>query len=151
MIDAVELEHDDQIRVGRQILRLILKADAPIKEGSRASVYAPAPELREETAVESPSGQPAQVTFAGAGVTFPIALTETILEVADEHDVELDYECWIGKCGCDLIRIVEGREFLNEVSDQESKTIKRRGARPGECRLACMTLVHGPVVVDVVE
>ena len=98
-----------------------------------------------------PAAGAAQITFAGQNATFPIDSSQAILEVADEHDVDLDYECWIGKCGCDLIRIVEGNEFLNEVSEQEANTIKRRGAEPGKCRLACMTRVSGPVVVEVFE
>lgn len=153
VVDAIEIEHDDVIRVGGHLLRLNLRADAPAKTGS-ASTVAPSPE-EEEVVSAPPEPEPQkatpQVTFAGLDVTLDIDASETILEVADENDVELDYECWIGKCGCDLIKIVEGREHLNEVSEDERKTIERRGADPGECRLACMTRASGPVVVEIVD
>ena len=151
--DAVEVGHGDVIRLGRQILRLNLRAEAPTKVGSMPTVQTPAVSS-EETPAPTPSPvavQTAQVTFAGLDVMLPIKPSETILDVADEHDVEMDYECWIGKCGCDLIRIVDGHEFLSELSEQESKTISRKGGEPGECRLACMTKVSGPVVVEVVQ
>jgi len=151
--DSVKLEHGDEIRIGRQVLRLVLKADAPEKQSSEPSgqVRIPSSATPPVEVVPAPAdaapGQVAQVTFMGAGVTFAVHPSQSILDVADDHDVDLDHECWVGKCGADLIRIVEGREFLNEVSEQEAKTIKRRGAIPGECRLACMTKVCGPVVV----
>jgi ferredoxin len=172
--DSVPLEHGDEIRIGQQVLRLVLRADAPEKQSSHPSrpflipvVSAPAaavpaaavPSAAVPSAAVPPAHVPvvhdpsasgtlvAQVTFMGAGGTFAVEPAQTILDVADDHDVDLDHECWVGKCGADLIRIVEGHEYLNEVSEQESRTIKRRGAIPGECRLACMTKVRGPVVV----
>ena len=54
-------------------------------------------------------------------------------------------------CGADLIRIIEGQEYLNEVTDKEVKTLKRKGLEPGEYRLACMTKATGPVRIEVVE
>lgn len=150
--DSVKLYNGDEIRLGRQILRVALQADAPDKTGSAPSKEFPRPvaAIPVEPA-PAPVGKAAQVTFKATGATFAMQASQTILDIADEFDVELDHECWVGKCGADLIRIVEGQEFLNEVSEQESKTIKRRGAEPGHCRLACMTRVSGPVVVEAVE
>ncbi len=148
--DSVPLDHGDEIRIGRQILRLVLRADAPEKQSSEPSRQFRRLTVEPPPAEVAPVGAQlaARVTFRGSGVTFAVQPSQTILDVADEHDVDLDHECWVGKCGADLIRIIEGREFVNEVSEQESTTIKRRGAIPGECRLACMTKVHGPVVVE---
>jgi ferredoxin len=152
--DAAEVEHDDVIRVGGQTLRLNLLQDAPIKQGSEPTGVVAAPSLAVAPAPAPPptaAAVAASVTFEGLGITLPINASQTILEVADEGDVDLDYECWIGKCGADLIQILEGRENLSEVSEQEGKTIKRKGAEPGEFRLACMTRCSGPVVVRAVD
>ena len=151
--DAAEVEHGDVIRVGGQTLRLNLRQDAPIKQGSEPTAVVAAPPSRAAAPPPAPAAVrvEASVTFDGLGVTLPINGSQTILEVADEGDVDLDYECWIGKCGCDLIQVLEGRENLSEVSEQEEKTIKRKGAEPGEFRLACMTRVSGPVVVRAVD
>lgn len=150
--DSVKLDHGDEIRIGRQVLRLVLRADAAEKKNSEPSgQFRMPPVVVPPVDVAPPSpGVVAQVTFMGGG-TFAVQPSQSILDVADDHDVDLDHECWVGKCGADLIRIVEGHEYLNEVSEQESKTIKRRGAVPGECRLACMTKVKGPVVVVAAE
>jgi ferredoxin len=52
-------------------------------------------------------------------------------------------------CGCDVVRVVQGAEHLNEIGDKELKTLKRKGLEPGPYRLACMTRCSGPVVVEV--
>jgi thioredoxin reductase/pSer/pThr/pTyr-binding forkhead associated (FHA) protein/ferredoxin len=150
--DSAKLFQGDEIRLGRQILRVVLKAEAPDKTGSAPSKEFPRPvaAIPVEPA-PAPAGKVAQVTFKATGGTFAMQASQTILDIADEFDVELDHECWVGKCGADLIRIVEGQEFCNEVSEQEAKTIKRRGAVPGQCRLACMTRVSGPVVVEAAD
>ena len=103
------------------------------------------------------SGSPAagtaepSIRFAGQDIGGSIDPESSILEWADENDVDLDYECWVGMCGCDAIRVVEGAEHLNPVGDKERKTLERRGLEPGPCRLACMARCAGPVVVEVVD
>jgi ferredoxin len=98
----------------------------------------------------APAGS-AHVTFAGQNISGTIDPSQTLLEWADEKNVSLDYECWIGMCGCDAIRVVAGAEHLNDVTEKEIKTLKRRGLEPGACRLACMTRTSGAVVVETIE
>jgi thioredoxin reductase/ferredoxin len=145
------IEHDDVFRVGGLMFRLNLEEEAALKTGSMPLVARAAPSAPDVAAApaEAPTG--AQVTFAGQDVTVPVAAGETILDVADANDVDMDYECWCGMCGCDVIRVVEGREHLNEIDPKELKTLERKGADTSTCRLACMTKATGPVVVEVVE
>jgi ferredoxin len=51
----------------------------------------------------------------------------------------------IGQCGTCLVNITEGAEQLSERTDFENRKLKKR---PESCRLACQTLVNGPVSVE---
>jgi ferredoxin len=167
-IDAErKLDHGDIIRVGAQQLVVRLRDELPEKKSS-----APVPVVQAEVAPLAPVPPPAppapapvaatpaarggapagpHVTFQGQGKAGGLEPTDTLLKWADDNEVSIDYECWAGMCGCDAIRIVSGAEFLNEVTEKEIKTLKRKGLKPGECRLACMTKTSGPVVVEVVK
>lgn len=149
-----ELHHEDVFRAGGQTFEVRLREDLPQKTGSMPAftppVEAEEDDLAPEPAPEEPGVEP-RITFAGQDISGSIDSDASILEWADENEVELDYECWIGMCGCDAIKIVEGAEHLNEVDDKERKTLERRGLEPGACRLACMTKCSGPVVVEVID
>ena len=161
------LEHGDVIRIGSQQLVVRLREDIPEKEGSGPVVVPtreadhepltppPAPPAPQPPVLPRPSVTPGAptgpyVTFAGQNKSGALDPTETLLHWADENEVSIDYECWSGNCGCDVIRIVSGAEHLNEVNEKEMKTLKRKGLQPGACRLACMCKASGPVVVEVV-
>ncbi len=49
-----------------------------------------------------------------------------------------------GQCGTCIVEIVEGMENLSERTDFEKRKLKRK---PDSYRLACQTLVNGPVSV----
>ncbi|NEQ40340.1 MAG: (2Fe-2S)-binding protein [Okeania sp. SIO3I5] len=49
-----------------------------------------------------------------------------------------------GQCGSCVVEIVEGIDNLSPRTAVEEKKLKKR---PSNCRLACQTLVNGPVVV----
>jgi ferredoxin len=49
-----------------------------------------------------------------------------------------------GQCGCCVIEVVEGMENLSPRTDAENKLLKKK---PENYRLACQTLVNGPVSV----
>lgn len=49
-----------------------------------------------------------------------------------------------GQCGTCVVEITEGMENLSPRTDAENRLLKKK---PDNCRLACQTLVHGPVSV----
>lgn len=49
-----------------------------------------------------------------------------------------------GQCGTCIVEIVEGMENLSPRTEVENRKLKKR---PDSYRLACQTLVHGPVSV----
>ncbi len=49
-----------------------------------------------------------------------------------------------GQCGTCVVEVVEGMENLSPRTDAEKRKLKRK---PGTYRLACQTLVNGPVCI----
>jgi ferredoxin len=49
-----------------------------------------------------------------------------------------------GQCGTCIVEIVEGMEHLSPRTDVENRKLKKK---PATYRLACQTLVNGPVSV----
>ncbi|MBD2771779.1 2Fe-2S iron-sulfur cluster-binding protein [Iningainema tapete] len=49
-----------------------------------------------------------------------------------------------GQCGCCVVEVVEGMESLSPRTDAENKLLKKK---PENYRLACQTVVNGPVSV----
>lgn len=49
-----------------------------------------------------------------------------------------------GQCGTCVVEVVEGMEFLSPRTEAENRKLKKK---PENYRLACQTLVHGPVSV----
>jgi ferredoxin len=50
-----------------------------------------------------------------------------------------------GQCGTCLVEIIEGIENLSPRTDTEDRKLKKK---PANYRLACQTLVNGPVSVN---
>jgi len=154
-----QLISGDVFRVGGQQLQVVFGDDLPEKVGS-AAAPPPTPAAHAADLVPAPAAAPppsdasaARPTLSvqGQDISGEIDPGQTILEWADERDVEVDSECWSGLCGCDPIRVVSGQEFLNAPGEKELKTLKRMGLDVAACRLACMVKVSGPVVVEVMQ
>ena len=105
----------------------------------------------------APPGGAPSLQFNGVDGTFSASASDSVLEIARSNGVPIKYECESGSCGYDPIRIISGEEHLNEVDDEgEAWTLEEichlePGNKKGQCRLACMTKVTGPVVVEVVK
>jgi nitrite reductase (NADH) large subunit len=93
--------------------------------------------------------QQAEVRFA-AGPTVLARPGESLLKVAEAHQVPLRSGCRMGLCGADPVRIIAGDENLSPPSAAEQATLRRLGLPP-ECRMACSARVRGPVTVAPVE
>ena len=156
--NAIKLEHGDRFRVGQQIFVFSLKEDAVVDTGQitfKPTVAPTPPEapssIRPEKREEVKPGELA-VTFKNLGKTLPLKQGQTICEVAEENGIKINAECHAGICGSDPIRIISGRENLNQQSDQEKDTLEDIcDLNPEECRMACVTKATGPVVVEIVD
>ena len=176
---SIILKDDEVFRIGSNFFRVSQNNDLP--KDRTFFIVPPVkpvthePQVSEEVATAEPvsqkplapppgkKDQPAppknepSVQFQGVNGSFTASSTDSILELAIDNDVPLKYECQSGSCGLDPIRIISGGEHLNAVDDEgEAWTLDeichlKAGNGPGECRLACMTKVSGPVIVEIVK
>jgi NAD(P)H-nitrite reductase large subunit/ferredoxin len=72
---------------------------------------------------------------------------DKLLDIAESSQVPIEHGCRMGMCGSDPVRIVEGAENLSAMRSAERRTLERLGLGAG-CRMACVSRVEGPVVVD---
>lgn len=179
--ESIEIKDDEIFRIGPNFFKINLDNEAPQDHtvfnipplqpttsastppaSQTASSPTPAPSAStEEKAAPKPAAasqnDAPSVKFEGESEAHSIEPSESILELALDNDVSIKYECQSGSCGLDPIRIISGGEYLNEVDDEgEAWTLDEichleAGNGNGQCRLACMTKVSGPVVVEVVK
>ncbi len=81
------------------------------------------------------------------GPTVMAKVGDKLLDIAEASQVPMESGCRMGMCGSDPVRIVEGDENLSAMRSAERRTLERLGLGAG-CRMACVTRVQGPVVVD---
>jgi len=160
---ALPLVEGDQFRVGQQLFLLRLRTFAPrrtvlfnTKPGVAnppAAVSAPArPAMPEPRQAETPPLEGLVVRFKNFNKTVPFRPGQSICEIAEKHGLAIKADCRIGSCGMDPIRILAGRENLNEVGDEEQGTLEDiNKLKPGEYRLACLARPTGPVTVEILK
>jgi nitrite reductase (NADH) large subunit len=81
------------------------------------------------------------------GPTVLAKVGDKLLDVAEASQVPMESGCRMGMCGSDPVRILEGEENLSPMRSAERRTLERLGVGAG-CRMACVSRVQGPVVVD---
>ena len=151
---ATRLEDGDRFKVGQQTFAFGHTRDAVLDTGHETAPAAVVPAAAPPpppAAVQAAATDAPTVTFRGHGKVLQIAPGQTICEVAEAQGIKISAECHAGICGSDPIRILSGRENLeSEASDGEAETLEDIcGLEAGECRLACMVKVKGPVEVEI--
>jgi NAD(P)H-nitrite reductase large subunit/ferredoxin len=81
------------------------------------------------------------------GPTVMVKKGDKLLDIAEASLVPIEHGCRMGMCGSDPVRILEGEENLSAMRSAERRTLERLGLGAG-CRMACVSRVEGPVVVD---
>lgn len=160
---AYPLNHDDVFRLGQFLFQL---STHEVVKSSHVSVVLPAADLPAESLAKpepqiEPKAAPApvaagngpSVTFVGHGSAIAVTPDETVLNIARNNNVPINYECESGRCGYDPVKIISGQEHLSELDeDEEGWTLEEVcHLKPGEHRLACLLKTRGPVVVEVVQ
>jgi NAD(P)H-nitrite reductase large subunit/ferredoxin len=114
-----------------------------MSEGAPGTAHAGGELLR--VAEEVHAGE-VTVTF-DPGPTVMAKVGAKLLDIAEASQVPIEHGCRMGMCGSDPIRILEGEENVSAMRSAERRTLDRLGLGAG-CRMACVTRVQGPVVVD---
>jgi ferredoxin len=84
----------------------------------------------------------ASLQFARSNKTVPLPPDQTVLEVAEAHDVPIDYACRVGVCGTCKIKLLEGKVTM-EVEDALTPEDKANSII-----LACQAKSIGNLVVE---
>ncbi len=160
--DSIRLAQGSQFRIGQQLFCLTLRQEIVQNTGGfvvqkpAEPVIAKPPSPPELVKAAKPiaaasTGQPA-VTFKNNGQRFEVRPGQTICEIAEANGLSINAECHAGMCGSDPIRIIAGQENLNELTDGEKEALEDIcELKPGECRLACMVKIMGPVEVEILK
>ena len=91
-----------------------------------------------------------KITFQDSAETFEVPAGTSFLEFCQAHDVPQAFGCTAGNCGVCCCRLIEGAENVNEMTDQERKTIELQGGGE-DVRLACQLIIQGDIVVQAVD
>ena len=83
-------------------------------------------------------------------VTVQAAHGESILEIAEDHGIQLHHNCG-GVCACSTchVYIEAGMNHLPDMTDKEEDFVDRAINPRIESRLGCQCFVGGPVVVRI--
>ncbi len=81
------------------------------------------------------------------GPTVLAKVGDKLLDIAEASQVPMESGCRMGMCGSDPIRILEGEQNVSPMRSAERRTLERLGLGTG-CRMACVSRVQGPVIVD---
>jgi ferredoxin/pSer/pThr/pTyr-binding forkhead associated (FHA) protein len=166
---SVPVQDGDEIRLGQQRLRLeIVKEEARQAQQRmeqsgtitfRAMAPAapapptpagPAPSVPAAPARAAAPGE-CEIVFANLDRAVVVDPEYSILEAAEENDIEMACDCRGGTCGADPVRILAGIENVSEVEPLEAEWLKKFGFEAPECRFACMARVSGNVTVEILS
>lgn len=89
----------------------------------------------------------------GDGFAVEVVAPESLLDICEEHDAPVPFDCRGGACGTCLVRVLAGSSNLSELTDNEEIMLEELGLDPssGELRLACQVQVLGPVRLGLVD
>jgi ferredoxin len=110
----------------------------------------PAPSVPAAPARAAAPGE-CEIVFANLDRAVVVDPEYSILEAAEENDIEMACDCRGGTCGADPVRILAGIENVSEVEPLEAEWLKKFGFEAPECRFACMARVSGNVTVEILS
>jgi len=91
-----------------------------------------------------------KVIFMPGRKSFEVATGTTILISAIQNGLELRHDCTEAICGTDRVKILSGKEYLSEKTENEELTLEMMDAGPDE-RLGCVARIFGDVAVELFD
>lgn len=87
-----------------------------------------------------------KITFSDTDVTVEVPDGESLLDVCEEHAAPIPFGCTNGICGTCICVLEEGAEHVNEMDEDEERTVESTTDTEG-ARLACQLVVNGDITV----
>ncbi len=91
-----------------------------------------------------------KVIFMPGRKSFEVATGTTILISAIQNGLELRHDCTEAICGTDRVKILSGKEYLSEKTENEELTLEMMDAGPDK-RLGCVARIFGDVAVELID
>jgi len=91
-----------------------------------------------------------KVIITTDNMTIDVAQNYKLIDMCEDYDTSILFGCRDGACGACMIRILEGKENLSPMQDDEKDFLETMAAEPDE-RLACQCKVLGDVKIEVSE
>jgi ferredoxin len=88
-----------------------------------------------------------KVTLKPRGQVIRVKKGAALVDVADDHDTDLEFGCRDGICGTCIMTVLNGGENLSPMSVAEQDTLENFDAAPGQ-RLACQVKILGHVEIE---
>ncbi len=90
----------------------------------------------------------AKIEMKFDNVTHEVPDGTRLLDLCNQKNSVLPFGCQNAICGTCLIKVLEGMENLNPISDKERDTLLKMNAEPNQ-RLGCQAVIQkGKVVID---
>jgi 2Fe-2S ferredoxin len=92
-----------------------------------------------------------RIRFAGHSTEITARLGQSILEICEEHGIDLDHACG-GVCACSTchVKVVAGADALSEASEEEEDQLDEARGVELSSRLGCQARIvrqpHGGLI-----
>ncbi len=153
-----KIEHGDIFRIGQQTFAFSLREEAFVDSNafySRSGIIPLKTPSKEKVSPESKAivaDSDLVITFQKAGKQCPFKRGMTVCDIAEGNGISINAECHAGICGSDPIKIISGKEHLNEMGAEEKDALEDIcGLSTDDHRLACMALPKGVIAVEILE
>lgn len=148
-IDTKQLESMMERVVAKKVEEALSKVAIAPAESKKASAGAEASTAQAPASADAPQVAPAgdgqiamRVHLGGEVHDIVINPGENMLDAALDRDVELDFSCREGNCDTCMVKVLKGREHLNDITPEERDMLDEDQLQEG-FRLSCMVTVHG--------
>jgi ferredoxin len=71
--------------------------------------------------------------------------TELLKARENDETIPLKFGCKKGGCGVCAVKVIEGESNLTKISEEEKKTLQKKGLHTEQYRLACQCAVNGDI------
>jgi ferredoxin len=155
----LQLKDGDRLIFGQQVMQFrdeVVTRNPPQQVSLMTGMMKRPAEVKasvQQPGVKEPAAaNPGVPTVTLDGRQFVCPAGATICDAAAKAGVKMDADCHQGVCGMDPIKILSGAEHLNPITRIERSTLEDLcDLEPGKYRLACVTRVTGPVVIEKVK
>lgn len=91
-----------------------------------------------------------KVTVTTDDLTIDVKNGYALIDMCEEYDTSILFGCRDGACGACMVKVLEGKENLSPMKEDEKDFLETMAAEEDE-RLACQCKVYGDVKLEVSE